>query len=264
MTPFANVLHGIADPEAWHQFYLGLQPVWPSGPPAPDAVWLFWLDLDDSRWGRFDEVLNAAEQARALRFVDAQQQQRYRHGRAALRLLLAACLQRDAQRLPLVQSAAGKPQLADGVLHFNVAHRAQRMLVAVAHDPVGVDLEWLHRPGQYWHTQAPAFCSAAEWQRWQELPDAIREDWLARLWTRKQAWCKAGGCEHGLSMPQVTLHDDHSAGHTRLEHGEQSWQLLDVTAPADCLAALCLAQPPLSLKQYLLAPVESMGRAASD
>jgi 4'-phosphopantetheinyl transferase len=140
------------------------------------------------------------ERQRADRFVVERARVAYVVSRGLLRMLLSAYLDVAPESLRLVTGRWGKPRLerAAGVLHFNLAHSGDLVLIAVGASDVGVDVE-RHRPLR----EAPAIA-----RRFYDAEEAAHVERDAqggqgaffRLWTRKEAVVKT----LGLALPSYS------------------------------------------------------------
>jgi len=122
----------------------------------------------------------------------------------------------------------GKPRLDPplGAPDFSIAHSGQRVLLAVAHATVGVDVEAIRPLGEELSLR---ILSEAEKPVLARLAAADRSAALLRYWTRKEALLKATG--HGLAI---------------------SPHRLTVTAPAQPAALVAwAAAPPLAAEVHL-------------
>lgn len=168
--------------------------------PLPLQAWpglgLWQCRLDESPEGAALASLDAAEQARAARFVHELHRRRYRAAHAALRALLADATGEAAGRLQLRDDALGKPQLAHPVgWQFNLSHSEDWALVGLQRGkaPIGVDIEVV-RPVEealalagrhYTPSERAAVAAAAD--------GGPRQRAFLRVWTRKEACLKAVG-----------------------------------------------------------------------
>jgi 4'-phosphopantetheinyl transferase len=116
----------------------------------PGELWL-WVgevadplvaDMVDLR-----QILDAATQARLARIADKQKLASVAIAHASLRLLLGAILDHPPNELSFGRGSRGKPYLVsprlapDEDLHFNLSHTQGAVAVALARQPVGVDIE---------------------------------------------------------------------------------------------------------------------------
>jgi 4'-phosphopantetheinyl transferase len=163
-------------------------------------------------------------------------------GRAALRTVLAAYLERAPQELAFRHGAFGKPRLAEPVgLHFNLSRSGDRCLIAVARGGrVGVDVERLRSLRDLDAIAARAF-AASELASIQELDERRKLHAFWACWTRKEAFVKAIG--GGLSMPldrfTVSVRDDESPAILTLDGDEPgAWRLTAMRPWPGYVAAL--------------------------
>jgi 4'-phosphopantetheinyl transferase len=157
------------------------------------AVWR--LDLDDVEDVAID-ALSAEERVRAARFVHAPARLRFVAGRALARSVLAEHLGLgDPRAVELMIATGGRPRLRDDRLQFNLAHSAERVLLAVGSEPLGVDVE-RGDPGRVTDALARS-CLTAD-----ECAEADAEAFF-ELWAAKEACMKATG--DGLALGASTF-----------------------------------------------------------
>ena len=167
-------------------------------PPAQRAdasgavdVWSILLPREPPRTAS----LSADERARAGRFVRELHRARFIGCRHAMRCILASYRGCQPGDLEIVSDAAnGKPSLAAGDgLEFNLAHCDDRALLAVASQPVGVDLELTERRIDP-QTVAARFFSPRERDMVEGASDqaGARRAFL-RIWAAKEATLKLIG-----------------------------------------------------------------------
>jgi len=125
--PVSNFPHPIATPR---------RSVLPTG----DDVHVWTVRHDHA--GSHDEdagVLSDAEIVQFNRLTNVRQRVRRMHARAALRRILASYLGTNPARIDIHTGVHGKPCVAG--VEFNCSHAPSVTLVAVAAQPVGVDIE---------------------------------------------------------------------------------------------------------------------------
>ena len=181
-------------------------------------------------------LLDHGEQERVQRLRRPEDQDRFRLGRAALRQVLGAWLDRDPAALGFRYGPHGKPAL-DGVVdaapHFNVAHSGNLILLAFhATSPVGVDVEQ-QRPDLAWAPLARRVLTPAECRLLERLPPERRPEAFLAAWCRLEARLKARG--EGLAGLE-RLQAEALAGQDPA--GERTWQ---VALPAGYGAAVAVA-----------------------
>jgi 4'-phosphopantetheinyl transferase len=177
-------------------------------PPLPSASCadLWWFDIRSVHPGPADLAdLDEAEQAKAGSFAFAADRRRYQAAHVALRRVLSGYLDVPPGRLvvgrvpcPQCGGPDGRPVLAgpDGP-QFSLAHSGNAVLVAVAAQPVGADVE-----------QEPRGCMCSMTSAMHRgdasvitvLPEPERHEAIIRWWVRAEAVlkCTGEGIAHGL------------------------------------------------------------------
>ena len=186
---------------------------WPPGPPCPALSegqahgWLAVLDVPDAIVERLRPALSPDEAAKADRFHDAVDRQRFVVGRGVLREILGRYVGVPAVDVRLRYDQHGKPALAagDSSLCFNLSHSAGMGLIAVgAGRRVGVDLERIRE----FDEAAKRFLSVRESQALQALPAATRPAAACHCWVRKEAYLKARGDGLEIDPRQIEVSMD--------------------------------------------------------
>lgn len=165
-----------------------------------------WFDTRDITLGRADLAeLDAGEAARAAAFMFAADRHRYQVAHVMLRRVLARHLGGEPKSLafgrdpcPTCGGPAGKPVLTGSGLSFSLAHSADVVAIAVASQPVGVDVE---------REAAGCVCPLASAMHPSDaaavgpLPEPERHTEIIRWWVRAEAVlkCAGTGIRHGLS-----------------------------------------------------------------
>lgn len=177
---------------------------WPVAEPSPLAgptIWRVGLTLDEVRRPGCRALLSMSEQARADRFLRAEDRDRYVASHAALRIILAGALAAQARDLTFGADASGKPHLSGpwrGRLQFNLSHSGGFALVGLAPDMrIGVDIEAV-RPFSDCLAIARCHFAADEAAALAALPPQDRTLGFLACWTCKEAFVKAVGL--GLTM----------------------------------------------------------------
>ena len=167
------------------------------------------LPVGSGHWDGFD-VLDEAELARHTRFRQAADRDRYQAAHVGARLLLGRYLGVPSDRLRFSQHCRhcgaehGKPMVADVAtkLDFSLTHSGSWVAIAVAAEPVGLDVQELEA-GPDVAALSRAVLSPAELRWWTGQPaDAARSAFFC-YWARKEALLKATG--HGLAVPMNTI-----------------------------------------------------------
>jgi len=257
------VLHSFAS-------FLPLEIVLSIVAPEVDEVQVMFqgLDVSSEHYADCEQTLNAEELSRANRFVHQDVRRRFVVCRGSLRHWLAAITGERPADIRFEYERWGKPRLAasrgptrrNSAWQFNVSHSGQWAVLAVAHSPIGVDLEIMHERLSY-PAIASQILTPSEQQAWRQLAGRDRELAIWQLWVCKEALLKAMGLgiaegltkvsfplplpQHNRFAPdgiaadlQLHMEDD---GTCRTNHwiDSASWrlQMLDVI-PNSC-AAIC-------------------------
>ena len=177
---------------------------------AADDVHVWVADLTEV-WD-VEVHLNTVEIQRAKRYHNLATQTQFRQCRGRLRWLLGHYLDCGPSDIALSVDADGKPFLRDHpTLHFNVSHTDGLALFAVAHRPVGVDVERFRSVANA-EGLVQRFFAEAEREQFQALPSELRNRAFLRGWTCKEAVLKGVGCgARGLDRCVVELHPDRPA-----------------------------------------------------
>lgn len=154
---------------------------------AKDATHIFKIVIDKYYKGlpsNYAAILSEEERAKAKRFVNKKDTERFIVSRHALRSILAKFLLRDPAAISFHQSGNKKP--ATEGIEFNSTHSQNIILVAVSPLAVGIDIEFID-PG-FDFSILKADCFSPEEQ--QQINSHQR---FYALWTRKEAILKATG-----------------------------------------------------------------------
>lgn len=207
---------------------------------APDcSVWQF--DLDDVAWDRAAACLSADEIEAYLRLRPTQHQQRSRRARIALRLLLAHAWACEPSGLHLQRGPWGKPWVAQAPQQFNLSHSGNWAWLAMAPNPLGVDGESATQLGEDLAGLMQIVCHSEELEQ-APADAALRRAWFLRLWTQKEAYCKALGLGFQIDPKRLCVHrlaGEDSIRDERLTHTPPH-RLLALRAPQGHALSLCV------------------------
>lgn len=186
----ATEVSPLSDAHAIHVWRLNLLPP----PEAMDAL---------------NNLLSADEREKAVRFRFERDRVRYTAAHAAMRLILAGCLDCDAGAVLMTTGSAGKPALcgpaAAGGIGFNLSHSGQWGLLAVGRQRwIGVDIEQ-HRELPDLARLVHSVLCPAEREVLDARPADRRLECFFQMWTRKEAVVKAtgGGIGSGLTAIEI-------------------------------------------------------------
>lgn len=137
------------------------------------------------------ELLSADEKDRAARYRQERDRNRFIISRMTLRLLLEQYLDQPADAVRFGIGDNKKPFIQSDVpLYYNVAHAADKILIAISDKPVGVDVEYMDRKLDTTDIARTCF-SPAEHAYVSKSADSITA--FYQLWTRKEALLKSTG-----------------------------------------------------------------------
>ena len=172
------------------------------GSPVTGRADLYLAPLDAAAHAARERTLlpqlAATEQARYRTFSAESRRQTWLAGRELL-LAAVARLHGEAEPALLLTQGHGGVAYGDGRMHLNLSHSGGWLAAAVAHVPVGVDIERL-RPRAVTSQAARVFCPA-EALRLAEEADPV--PLFYRLWTLKEAACKAAGLTIWDALHQI-------------------------------------------------------------
>ncbi|SDI88389.1 4'-phosphopantetheinyl transferase [Frankineae bacterium MT45] len=160
-------------------------------------LWLIDVATSAETAESLGDVLDEEEQRRLASLSTPDVAARYLTAHVALRLVLSTYLGTAPERLvfardkcPGCGGAHGRPILADapGAPQFSLTHSGDAVLVAVADEPVGVDVERA-RPGR---DRSGVISRLHPMEREMLRIDPTEEQFLD-CWTRKEAFLKATG-----------------------------------------------------------------------
>ncbi|HEY4330847.1 MAG TPA: 4'-phosphopantetheinyl transferase superfamily protein [Phycisphaerae bacterium] len=175
--------------------------------PASIHVWCCPLQASSQELDAAQSLLSDHERTLANRFHRSLHRQRYIVARAALRRLLTAYLrEKDAAALHFSYGPAGKPQLENRGIHFNLSHSGDWALVAISSQPVGIDLEEI-RTLDFEATARSIFAPEALLAL-ARAPAHQKAETFFQLWVQNEARHKAFGL--GIASqhcPEIPVYD---------------------------------------------------------
>ncbi|MET8274528.1 MULTISPECIES: 4'-phosphopantetheinyl transferase family protein [unclassified Streptomyces] len=187
-------------------------------------------------------VLDAEERRRMTTFRRRDDRVRYGFAHVALRRILAARLDVEPYAVkfgrepcPICAGPHGRPVLdpPSTRTRFSLSRSGQRVLIAVAELPVGVDVEGI--PSGPTVTDVAGALHPAERAAIEAVPLAERGAAFARVWARKEAYLKGIGTGLGRGLAE----DDTGAP-------IPGWRLVDLPMDDEHAAALAVhsSRPP--------------------
>lgn len=193
------------------------QPVPTSGPPEPGTVALHFAMLDAlrPRLPDLSAMLDRHERDRAARFVHDSDRERYVLGHGYLREVLGLATGQAPASITFQRGEFGKPVMTGTDLHFNFSDTKDAVLVGIAHEELGVDVETMARRVDH-VSVAEHYFTSEEIALITSSPDGKRR--FLDLWTRKEAVLKASGV--GIMDDLKVLRVDAPRCEVRIAHGD--------------------------------------------
>ncbi len=163
-------------------------------------IWSFALSGTPASIAGWHSMLDAEENARAERFVFERLRAEHVVAHGITRWLLGRYADADPVSLQFVRGKAGKPCLfgRGAEVAFNLSHSHGRGLLAVAHRPVGADLEKIRADLDFLEI-AERYFFGDELMSIRSQPSARQSAAFFRYWVAKEAVLKGEGI--GLGFP---------------------------------------------------------------
>ena len=137
------------------------------------------------------EFLSPFEKNRANRYHFSKDKNRFIICRAVLKFLLAKQTGLDINKIVLDKHSNKKPYLpSHPSVFFNLTHAGEYAIIAIARDPIGVDIEHVNKDFNY-NEIIPSVLKNPEIDEVVNSNDKHRT--FYKLWTRKEAIVKATG-----------------------------------------------------------------------
>ena len=162
-------------------------------------IWRIAVSPNLDLINRFQKTLSIDENARALRFHQQKDTQRFLISRIVLRNLLAGYSKQSPDKIQFAEGLNKKPfaenvNLAD--LHFNISHSGDLILIAIANSEIGVDVEKNDDNFSYKEILPQNFSD-------EEIRFIKKPEDFYLLWTRKEALLKATAKGLDDDLPRV-------------------------------------------------------------
>lgn len=211
-------------------------------------VWTIALDARTSDDPVPADTLSSDEVERCARYRHPLHRERFRIGRVALRSILSHYVGVPPGELAFAYGSAGKPRLVGKVPrapHFSFSRAEGLALLAVAPEPVGIDIAAID-PRFACAGVASAAFERAEVQAWSCLPERSRTLGFFKAWTSREAVVKAEGT--GLASPSrfaVCVDPDLPP---RILRGATGWRLHRIACAGTYAGAICTSTAAGSLR----------------
>jgi len=247
--------------------------------PSAGSADVWWLDITSVNVGRAELAeLSLEEHKRAAAFAFRADRRRYTAAHVMLRRVLSGYLDIPPSSLlfhrepcPRCGKPTGRPALERRYnTHFSLAHSGDAVLIAVAAQQVGVDVE--QQPtGCVCTMSADMNTADAEWGR--SLSESGRHELVIRWWVRSEAVlkCTGEGIGHEIGEFPVLGRPGAPSGLAGPGGPDQlvpatavhDCSLISLPAPAGYQAALALAGNTPAIRLGVQAPWAPAARAVS-
>jgi len=209
----------------------------------PGEIQVWWASMDNAEphIERLRRLLDEAELARADRFRVAAARRRFIGARAMLRSILGKTVVVNPEDVAFAYGTHGKPRLENGGPCFNATDSGDVVVVALASDEIGVDIE-VARPLTRLERLARRICTDRELEALEKISKADRNAALLRLWTCKEAGLKAigTGLSGGMRNVEVDLRPGQQPRLLRLCGEVEGWTLLPVDLQTDLICTIVI------------------------
>lgn len=200
-------------------------------------IWQVDIDKQLLNIDKFRKALSSDEIARANKYLKSTNCDKFIISRGSLRFILSAYLKCPPSGIRFKLTESNKPEI-DGQpgldLHFNLSDSADRVLIAVATSPVGIDVELINRKFGY-HAILNNNFSLKE-AAYINHDDNFKRFFL--LWTRKEAILKATGIGLTDHLKLIPSLDGQYAIESALLSTANSWQLRSFEINGDYIATI--------------------------
>jgi 4'-phosphopantetheinyl transferase len=222
-------------------------------------IWSALLDQPADIITKLAPLLSYDEYRRAMRYHRPLDRDRFIVGRGILRKIVSAYIALRPGQLRFTYNEYGKPSVSDGqndrALNFNLSHSAELILYAVTRGrSIGIDIEYIREDFAALEI-AEHFFSKDEVAALKSLPTDQRTIGFFNCWSRKEAFIKAKGM--GVSYPldrfTVSLAPGEPPALLKVDDDKREvaeWRMYELNLGAGYTAALIVAGPPITLKQW--------------
>lgn len=187
-------------------------------------IWRINIRQNLSSLNQFKELLNPAELVRAGKYLQKKDHDRFIVSRGAQRIILCRYLNIPPEEIAFVLGDNKKPYLfsEDGnLLHYNVSHSGDWVVLAIATSQVGTDVEFIDEAFKFQDILPDNFSK----EEAAYINQENSTETFFTLWTRKEAILKATGQGLGEYL-QITpaLNGEHPL-QPQLTGADKNWIL---------------------------------------
>lgn len=156
-------------------------------------------------------------------------------GRLLLRTTVARIADVPFEDVVIELQTTGRPVLAGALSDYfvSIAHSGGCVVVAVANQQIGVDVEQLRQSAPSPQLMARV-CSPDELRLLESMNDADRAVAFVKVWTRKEAYGKTIGIGIGFGLQSITV----GVSGPNAVTGPGDWRVADLDIDPRCAAAV--------------------------
>jgi 4'-phosphopantetheinyl transferase len=198
----------------------------------------------------YKSLLSADELARAGRYLQQKDRERFITSRAALRILLGKYLKIPAAELVFHLGENKKPFVKSNNnidIHYNVSHSGDYILIAVAGSAVGADIEKINPEFSYIDILEQVF-SLYEITHIQHSANPVET--FYRLWTRKEALLKATSKGIDDAIKQVSCLDGYHIVDIAVTGAPGHWFITSFNVDNDYVGSIAGSSNCINHKQF--------------
>jgi 4'-phosphopantetheinyl transferase len=190
-------------------------------------------------------LLTDAERIVAIRFRFEADRNRYVTGRRSLRLLLSNYLSVSPSEISIISEKGQKPFIKNPgfPVRFNISHSGQWVVIALAKNELGIDIEKVDSAFDYSSLLLEHF-SVAEQQFVSEAE--VPADAFYFLWTRKEALMKAEGLGLQENLKTVSTLDERVISGVHKKH----WKIKSFRLSHDYPVSLAYSGSPVEIGYF--------------
>jgi 4'-phosphopantetheinyl transferase len=210
-------------------------------------VWRIDISQNLKRLEQFEALLTPEETLRAGRYKQQKDTYRFIISRGAQRIILGRYLQIAPAELEFILGDNKKPYLLGSggeVLHYNLSHSGNWIVLAVAQSPVGADVEFVN-PAFPFHDILEDNFSRGE----ADYIGTSTESFFT-LWTRKEAILKATGQGLGDHLKITPALDGEHVLDASLTGADKNWLLHSFALYAGYISTVVVEDAGQELKFF--------------
>lgn len=189
-------------------------------------IWRIQTETFSSEIDKLKLLLTSAETKKINRYQSAANRQTRITSRAILKVLLGRYLSLNPADIKLTYNQHAKPIIENVSLktvNFNVSHSGNWILMAIALNPIGIDIEYVNTSFTYQNLLDFSFNVAEK----HEIEKAeFRHQQFYKLWTRKEALLKATGKGLIDELAQIPSLDGQHRNPSQFTNSAENWQIL--------------------------------------